>query len=218
MAFLIRRCMDVVRGLSRRLRSRDWLVLIHDGSSGSRSSGILCFCFIDETLETRGAAARRGASRGGRAGRSYTAAIARRRDGRKRTRKRRGPVKSSQTSESDDTGRFHMHLIRSQLSASPHAHWACPPLEQSMPRDRPPVQSLIVIHTAQSCATSPHGSVISAPRRTQRLHTQGLHTRGLRRCLSPSRRHPLSPHLMQHPRAAGPPSPRAAIASAMAER
>ena len=30
-AFLIRRCMDVVRGLSRRLRSRDWLVLIHDG-------------------------------------------------------------------------------------------------------------------------------------------------------------------------------------------
>ena len=75
-AFLIRRCMDVVRGLSRRLRSRDWLVLIHDGSSGSRSSGILCFCFIDETLETRGAAARRGASRGGRAGRSYTAAIA----------------------------------------------------------------------------------------------------------------------------------------------
>ena len=142
---------------------------------------------------------------------------------RKRTRKRRGPVKSSQTSESDDTGRFHVHLIRSQLSASPHAHWACPPLEQSMPRDRPPVQSLIVIHTAQSCATSPHGSVISAPRRTQRLHTQGLHTqglhtRGLRRCLSPSRRHPLSPHLMQHPRAAGPPSPRAAIASAMAER
>ena len=43
-AFLIRRCMDVVRGLSRRLRSRDWLVLIHDGIGGSRSSGILCFC------------------------------------------------------------------------------------------------------------------------------------------------------------------------------
>lgn len=174
---------------------------------------------IDETLETRGAAARRGASRGGRAGRSYTytAAAGRSKDNQKAP----GPGQiftQSQTSESDDTGRFHVHLIRSQLSASPHAHWACPPLEQSMPRDRPPVPSLIVIHTAQSCATTPHGSVISAPRRTQRLHTQGLHTRGLRKCLSPSRRHPLSPHLMQHPRAAGPPSPRAAIASAMAER
>jgi hypothetical protein len=29
-AFLIRRCMDVVRGLPRRLRNRDWVVLIHE--------------------------------------------------------------------------------------------------------------------------------------------------------------------------------------------
>jgi len=41
---------------------------------------------------------------------------------------------------------------------------------------------------------------------------------GLHRGLSPSRRHPLSPHLKQHTRAAGPPSPRAAIASAKAKR
>ena len=46
-AFLIRRCMDVVRGLSRRLRSRDWLVLIHDGSGGSRSSGI-CVSAVEQ--------------------------------------------------------------------------------------------------------------------------------------------------------------------------
>ena len=131
---------------------------------------------IDETLETRGAAARRGASRGGRAGRSYTytAAAGRSKDNQKAPGPAGQIFTQSQTSESDDTGRFHVHLIRSQLSASPHAHWACPPLEQSMPRDRPPVPSLIVIHTAQSCATTPHGSVISAPRRTQRLHTQGF--------------------------------------------
>jgi len=32
-AFLIRRCMDVVRGLPRRLRNRDWVVLIHEKPS-----------------------------------------------------------------------------------------------------------------------------------------------------------------------------------------